>query len=328
MGSETTVVVLFNKISEQAALDEVDTLVQAGLVAAALEELGFRAVKLQFTFDFNAFSENLSAIAPVFVFNLVESVDGEGGLSHIAPNFLESLGIKYSGCPAEAIYSTTDKLLAKKRLHLSGVNTPGWLSMNEVSSFQPGRRYILKPVSEDASIGLEDGFLVEPKEIDDLKEALKDKGNKTGKQYFAEEFIDGREFNISMLDRGGEPEILPPAEIRFIGYPETGRAKVVDYKAKWDQNSFEYQNTQRTFEFGKNDQALIDEMRGIARICWDRFQLKGYARVDLRVDQNGTPWVLEVNANPCLTPGSGFMAAAAEKGLGFTDVISRIIGEI
>ncbi len=328
MASKGVVGILFNEIPQDAAPDEVDTMVQADLVAASLEELGFKTDRAPFSLDLKTFTENLRKTAPVFLFNLVEAVDGEGKLSHFAPMILEHLGVKYSGCPAEAIYLTTHKLLTKKMLRLSGINTPGWVSMNETVNFKPGLQYIVKPVTEDASIGLEGGFIIKPREQAELNEILNEKEKQTGKEYFAEEFIDGREFNISILGQGGEPEILPPAEIRFIGYQETGRAKVVDYKAKWDQDSFEYQNTQRAFEFGENDLALLDEMKAIAGNCWDCFRLKGYARVDFRVDHNNQPWVLELNANPCLTPGSGFMAAAEKTGLSFTDVIGRIIEEI
>lgn len=328
MSIKETAVVLFNEIPEDAAPDELDTMVQADLVAASLVELGFKTVRLPFSLDIKSFTENLRALAPVFLFNLVESVDGAGNLNHFAPFLLEHLRVKYSGCPAEAIYLTTNKLLTKKLFRLSGVNTPGWVSLNETVNFKPNSQYIIKPVSEDASIGLEGDFLIKPEEPADLREILMAKEKQTGKEFFAEEFIDGREFNISILGQGGVPEILPPAEIRFINYQETGRVKVVDYKAKWNEDSFEYQNTQRSFEFGKQDIPALDEMEAIARICWGGFRLKGYARVDFRVDQDGHPWVLEVNANPCLTPDSGLMAAAEHAGSGFTDVIERIIKEI
>lgn len=328
MSIRDVAVVLFNEIPEDAAPDELDTIIQADLVAASLAELGFETDRLPFSLDLKSITNNLRAIAPVFLFNLVESVDGAGNLSHFAPFLLEHLRIKYSGCPAEAIYLTTNKLLTKKMLQLSGVNTPGWVSLNETINFKPGSQYIIKPVSEDASIGLEGDFLFKFEKPKDIIKILIEKQKQIGKEFFAEEYIDGREINISVLGQGGNPEILPPAEIRFIGYQETGRAKVVDYKAKWDEDSFEFQNTQRTFKFGKNDLSLMDDMKGIARICWNRFQLKGYARVDYRVDIDGKPWVLEVNANPCLTPGSGLMAAAEEVGLDFTDVIGRIVKEI
>jgi len=303
-------------------------MVQADLVAASLVELGFKTVRLLFSLDIKSFTENLRALAPVFLFNLVESVDGAGNLSHFAPFLLEHLKMKYSGCPAEAIYLTTNKLLAKKLLRLAGVNTPGWVSLNETVNFKPGFQYIVKPVNEDASIGLEGDFLIKAEGPSDLREILAAKEKQTGKEFFAEEFIDGREFNLSILGQGGDPEILPPAEIRFINYQETGRAKVVDYKAKWNEDSFEYQNTRRSFEFEKRDISALDEMKAIARICWGCFRLKGYARIDFRVDQNSKPWVLEVNANPCLTPGSGLMAAAEQADLNFTEVIRRIVKEI
>jgi D-alanine-D-alanine ligase len=63
----------------------------------------------------------------------------------------------------------------------------------------------------------------------------------------------------------------------------------------------------------------------IARACWHLFGLRGYARVDFRVDQDGQPWVLEVNANPCISPDGGFVAAAAQVGLSLNDVVGRII---
>ncbi len=328
MSVENTAVVLFNEIPIGAAPDEADTKVQADLVAAALEKLGFKTEQMAFSLDFKPFIDNLSLLAPVFVFNLTEAVDGEGKLSHFAPFLLEHLKIKYSGCPAEAIYLTTNKILTKKILRLSEVNTPSWVSSNEAEAFNPGSSYIIKPVNEDASIGLENDCLIRAETVSELRDIITKKQKMTGKEFFAEEYIDGREFNVSVLGRDGCPEILPPAEIKFIDYQETGRVKIVDYKAKWDEDSFEYQNTQRTFEFDKDDLPLLDELKTITRICWNCFHLKGYARIDFRVDQTGKPWMLEVNANPCLTPGSGLMAAAERIGLTFTDVIEKIIKEI
>lgn len=328
MASENTAVLIYNEIPEDAAPDEADTKVQADLVAKALGKLGFKTIPLPFSLGFNRFIDNLSSLAPVFVFNLVESVDGEGKLNHLAPLLLEHMQIRYTGCPAEAIYLTTNKVLTKKMLRLKGVATPRWVSLNEAEAFNPGIQYLIKPISEDASIGLDDDCIFKAEEPDELKEFLNLKQKMTGKEFFAEEYIDGREFNISIIGLGGEPEILPPAEIKFTGLWENDRAKVVDYKAKWDESSFEYQNTQRIFEFGERDRLMVDHLKTIAKICWKAYNLQGYARFDFRVDQSGKPWLLEINANPCLTPGSGFMAAAEVMGLAFTDVIARIIKEI
>ena len=140
----------------------------------------------------------------------------------------------------------------------------------------------------------------------------------------AEAYIDGREFNLSLLADEGGPEVLPPAEIRFDGYPP-GKVRVVGYRSKWKEGTFEFANTPRTFEFPAEDVPLLSQLKELARRCWKIFDLRGYARVDFRVDGEGRPWILEVNANPCLSPDAGFSAATLRAGLTFPDVLCRII---
>ena len=140
----------------------------------------------------------------------------------------------------------------------------------------------------------------------------------------AEAYIDGREFNLSLLAGEGGPEVLPPAEIRFDAYPP-GKVRVVGYRSKWEEGSFEFANTPRTFQFSAQDAPLLSQLKELARRCWNIFDLQGYARVDFRVDGAGRPWILEVNANPCLSPDAGFSAATLRAGLTFPDVLTRII---
>jgi len=145
-----------------------------------------------------------------------------------------------------------------------------------------------------------------------------------GMNFFVEQFIDGREFNISVLAGENGPTVLPPAEIIFKDYPE-GKPNIVGYDAKWNMESFEYNNTPRSFDFPTKDAQLIEELMDISARCWNLFDLKGYARVDFRVGIDGKPYVLEINANPCLSPDSGFYAAVQKAGLTFEEAIERII---
>src|SRR5262249_28596630 len=143
--------------------------------------------------------------------------------------------------------------------------------------------------------------------------------NRVGVECFAEEYIAGREFNLSLLTSqhgDGIPQILPPAEIDFSSFP-TDRPRVVDYAAKWDERSFAFQNTPRRFDFQDADQPLLDILKTLAIECWKLFDLRGYARVDFRVDREGRPWILEVNTNPCLSPDAGFAAALAQANISF-----------
>ncbi len=115
-----------------------------------------------------------------------------------------------------------------------------------------------------------------------------------------------------------------PAEIRFLGYPQE-KPRFVGYNAKWDESSFEYRSTPRSFDFGPEDAPLLADLARLSAECWEIFGLRGYARVDFRVDAGGRPWVLEVNTNPCLSPDAGFMAAAGRAGLSGDDVVRRIV---
>ncbi len=142
-----------------------------------------------------------------------------------------------------------------------------------------------------------------------------------------QEFIDGREFNISVLKGENGPVVMPPAEMVFHNY-HSGKPKIVDFKAKWVSDSFEYVNTIREFPGKKLNRALNESIREMTLKCWHVFGLKGYARVDMRVDKNDIPYVIEVNANPCLSPDSGLVAATTEAGIPFTEVLLWIINDL
>ena len=142
--------------------------------------------------------------------------------------------------------------------------------------------------------------------------------------WFIEQFIDGREFNLSILGGRKGPQVMPPAEILFKDYPKE-KPKIVGFNAKWTEDSFEYNHTPRTFRFKKQDQPLLEELKSIALRCWHSFELKGYVRVDFRVDPSGKPYVLEINGNPCIAPESGYVAATKQAGLKFHQVVERIM---
>ena len=97
------------------------------------------------------------------------------------------------------------------------------------------------------------------------------------------------------------------------------------YNAKWNEETFEFNHTQRSFYVSEEDEFLMDQLRKICLQCWQTFKLKGYVRVDFRIDSVGQPFVLEINANPCISPDSGFYAATQQANLDFTKAIEYII---
>ena len=120
---------------------------------------------------------------------------------------------------------------------------------------------------------------------------------------------------------------MPPAEIVFVNY-DINKPRIVDFKAKWEMESFEYINTVREFP-GKRSKYEVGERLKESALCMlEVFGLKGYARVDVRTDSNDNVFVIEINANPCISPDGGFVAATKEAGYPFTDVIQRIINDL
>lgn len=313
-------------VSEKSGKDDQDVLVQAEAISLSLLELGHQVSRLPVTLDLTKFERDLDGGKPDIVFNLVETLDGTGRLLHFVPALLERRNVPFTGSGSEGLYITTGKVLAKERLRYAGIPTPGWGTWDGSCVVAPDEGfvppYIVKPVWEDASVGLDDASIVQSR--DDLNRLLREKTGRYG-SCFAESFVEGREFNISMLADGtGEVEVLPVAEILFEKYPE-GKPRIVGYDAKWEPGSFEYRNTPRTFDFTGGDEALIEKLRLLSRRCWGAFSLRGYARVDFRVDHDSNPWVIEINANPCISPDAGFTAAAARAGIGYAGMIERIV---
>jgi D-alanine-D-alanine ligase len=313
-------VVLYGAATAQDSPDEADTLVQVETVKAALASLGY-SVTLK------AVDLDLAPVARLarrrfdLVVNLVESLRGDGRLIHLVPAVLDSVGVAYTGSPAAAIQASTDKILAKRLMRGAGIPTPEWcVSDGAACPADANTCYIVKSICEDASIGLDADSVVSAGDVD---QAMAARRARLGGDWFAERYIDGREFNLSILESSHGPEVLPVAEIRFVDYP-AGRPRIVDYEAKWLQGSFAFENTPRHFIDDTDDAPLAAELRRLAMDCWRLFGLRGYARVDFRVDQAGRPWVLEVNANPCLSPDAGYMAAAAQAGYTPVDVVAMI----
>ncbi|MCE9526889.1 MAG: hypothetical protein K8R36_12630, partial [Planctomycetales bacterium] len=91
--------------------------------------------------------------------------------------------------------------------------------------------------------------------------------------------------------------------------------------------TFEFQNTPRRFDFPASDAQLLAELGRLAIRCWDIFGLKGYVRVDFRVDEKGQPWILEINTNPCLSPDAGYAAALKQAGISIEEAVQRILDD-
>ncbi|MBN2342265.1 MAG: ATP-grasp domain-containing protein [Deltaproteobacteria bacterium] len=321
-----TVVIVHNDVVGSDAPDELDVLEQVNAVSDALVTLDYAPVRLAVTLNLQATANLILKLKPHFVFNLFESVESTGRFIYFAPAVLDHLGVPYSGSSTREIFLTTHKVLSKEHLKANGLPTPRWTFVNKILTDLEEFPFpcIVKPIWEDASVGLDSASVFY--DFDSLKKWADDQADNTS-EMFIEEFVDGPEFNISILASPQGPEVLPPAEIKFVNFPSE-MPRMVGYRAKWDADSFECQNTVRSFELSAHAAELVSAMTSIALQCWHKFNLRGYARVDFRVRKNGQPEVLEINANPCISPDSGFVAACEQAGVSYTAMIQRIVQDI
>ncbi len=326
------IVVLHNQPLENASVEEQDVLVQRDAVVAALNRLGHQSYCLGCTLDLETARRQLQELRPDVVFNLVESLGGTDRLMPLATLLLDALAIPYTGAQTDTILATSNKLAAKERLCGAGLPTPTWIvdvhGAKEVTirgcdcASASHDKWIVKPVWEHASIGMDDRAVVATSDHLALAARLGDYQQNHCRPYFAEQFIDGREFNLSLL----AGQLLPPAEIDFSSFPPD-KPRIVGQDAKWEPGSFEYEQTPRCFDFSSGDAPLLEQLEHLAHRCWSLFGVHGYARVDFRVDRAGQAWILEVNANPCLSPDAGFAAALERAEIRYDDAVQQIIND-
>jgi D-alanine-D-alanine ligase len=295
-------------------VDASDTLLEAQAIAAALSSLGFEASTLPVNLDLGRLERQLAEFAPRIVVNLVESLDGHGRLLHVVPALLDALRIPYTGCAASVLGLTSDKLRAKRELERAGLPTPA--VFDAAADEGP---WIVKSVWEHASLGIDDSSVV--RGAIGVPPLLAARRAEFGGDWFAERFVPGRELNVAMIADDEGMRVLPVAEIRFEEFP-ADKPAIVGYAAKWQADSFEYRHTVRSFAV---EAALVAQLGRLAAECARLFELTGYARVDFRVDAAGSAWVLEINANPCLSPDAGFAAALEAAGLAYETAIGWLV---
>ncbi|MEO5358854.1 MAG: ATP-grasp domain-containing protein [Nitrospirota bacterium] len=307
--------------------DSEDLIEEVSVVTGALHELGFTHETIALEGGLTGLQDmlvRLSEFSPDVVFNLVESHQLGQRLFPAVCGVIELAGFPFTGCPYDALLTTTNKITAKSMMRAAGIPTPEWYVYDgQAPTLNPDTTYIVKPSCEDASVGIDDDsvFASVSTDHDKLLSSLPETFAKHRQPLLIEEFIKGREINVSVIEhKGGELEVFPAAEILFQDWPEDKPA-IVGFNAKWLPESFEYTNTPRQF----NPEGIsIGALKETALRCWRLFGLRGYARIDMRV--SGQIYVIEVNANPCIAHESGYLSAAAEAGYSETDVVRMIIG--
>ena len=316
------ILVLHSDIGENPPPEEIDTITSSNAVADGLRNNGHIVSLAAFSPDPDKLQAVLDAHKADIVFNMVEGIDGLGALAPVAPRMLDEAGVIFTGVDAVGMAMTTDKPLTKRKMREAGIPTADWSEGPDWKGLKDDRRYIVKSTLEDASVGLDDGCVCLGK---DVRARAEISAARLGGKWFAEEYIEGREYNISMMDGlDGEPFVFPLAEMRFDDWP-ADKPRIVGYGAKWDDSLDINDQMVRDFTTEQKDPVLAAKLRKACIRTWKLFGFTGYVRVDFRVTPDGEPMVLEVNTNPCIAPDAGFAAAGEQIGLSYDQLVQRVV---
>jgi D-alanine-D-alanine ligase len=305
---------------------EAGVLAEVQAVSAAMAKRGIRhraagAATLQ---DVPAV---LAGSAEPVVFNLVEGFHRHSQDAMLVPSLCRAFGKECTGSPTSCLLGTLDKWQTKTVLLAGGLPVPAGVVVPVGGKPRRGELppapWIVKPTHSDASEGIDGAASIFHKFSPALLRAVAKIHQRFGQPALIEQFIDGREFNVSVLQVGRNVEVLPIAEIDFSAFG-ADRPRVEDYAAKWLADSFEYRNTPRVSP-AKLSKRLEGRIRTLALAAWEALGCRDYARVDFRVNQDDEPMILEVNPNPDIAPDVGFAAALACAGKPFEDFVAAMI---
>ena len=304
-------------------IEELTPMEEFEIMAKRLKKLGFDAYTLNLKDDIHLFLNEIEKNRLDVIFNFVEIYKDRPRLEMNMVGLYELLGVAYTGAPALTLANCQNKFLTKKLLNYHGINTAKFNLYSEMPDqlkLQSKFPVIVKPAYEDASVGIENESIV------NSAEALKNRLEYVFKYFkqpaLVEEFVEGREFNVSVVG-DLRPKVLPISEIDFSKMPDHLH-NIVSYQAKWDPHHESYHKTIPICP-AKIPMRLEKKLKETALKAFKVMGTRDYARVDMRVNSDEEVFVLEVNPNPDLTEGAGFMRSASYGGLSYGMALKKIV---
>jgi len=305
-------------------VEELTPIEEYEQMAERLRKAGFDAYALNILDDVGTLIKDINKNKPDVIFNFMELYRENSRLEMSLVGILEIMRVPYTGATPLALANCQSKVLAKRILKSHGMKTPGYFFVKEITEhYRHKLNYplIVKPAFEDASVGIDNNSIV-----DDSK-SLARRVNyimTTFKQAaLVEEYIEGRELNVAVLGYKN-PAVLPISEIDFSTMPEN-LYNIVSYQAKWDPNHEAYHKTIPRCP-AVLPERIEKKAKATALKAFRIMECRDYGRIDMRLSEDNTLYVLEVNPNPDLTESAGFMRSAEAGGLTYVSTLKKIIG--
>ena len=307
-----------NTHEEKAVLGVLDAVTA---VHRALLELGCETTLLPLVPPIEEARKKLAALNVDVVFNLFEGFCGEPETEALVPETLKELGIPFTGCEAAVIRLALDKAMVKEVLKEAGIPSPDFqlIDPQTIGTFKLGFPSIVKPRGEDASHGISADSLI--KDFTSLERQVRMITATYHCGALVEKFIGGREFNATVMGNS-ECAVLPISEIVFSLAPEVPR--ILTFAAKWEPGSAYFKGTKVVCPA----KITAEEREYIAGTALKAFRLvvgRGYARMDMRMDEAGKLNIIEVNPNPDISPETGAARQSAAAGMKYPEFIEKLV---
>ncbi len=298
--------------------EEIDELVDA------LKESGFKAKAVNIGEDLDTIISAIRAYKPHAIFNLVEFFNDRAVQEAYVAALYDLLGVPYTGAAPLALLTCQRKFRTKVLLESQGVPTPAYRRFDELPVTKDhGLKYplIVKPAREDASGGIHADAVVNDHEslVARVAEVLENHSQPA----LVERYIAGREIHVAILGNS-PPEVLPMLEMEFEDNDD-GAPQILTYEAKWDPMSPDFYSLDVSVPPRRMPKRLGNKIKKIALEAYAITGCRDYARIDMRIDEEGNPFVLEVNPNPDLADGVGFMLCAEKSGRTLKSTVAELV---
>ena len=293
-------------------------------VVNTLQELGHSVLPLGLCDDLGVLRRATEQFKPHIHFNLLEEFHGVGVYDHHVVSYLELMKQHYTGCNPRGLLLSHDKSLAKKILSFHRIRTPGFFVVARGKKVRKPAAFeyplLVKSVSEDASLGITDASVV----YDDkhLTERVLGIHEQTETDALVETFIQGRELYVGLVGNR-RVQVLPIWEMLFEK-AAPGSHMIATSRVKWDPDHQKKLGV-KTEQAQGLDPAVERQIISICKRTYKALSLSGYARIDLRLQEDGTVYVIEANPNPNLSFGEDLAESAEAAGIAYEGLLAKII---
>ena len=293
-------------------------------VTTTLAASGYDVYTLGLADELGSIREAMDEVRPHIVFNLMEAFHEIGTFDQNVVSHLELLRLQYTGCNPRGLILSRDKALAKKVLSYDGLPVPAFAILQIGRAVQRPYRLqfplIVKSLTQDASYGISQASVV----TNDAR--LRDRvlyiHERLGTDAIVEQYIKGRELYVGVI--GNERlHAYPVWEMKFANMPE-GAHRIATERVKWSA-AYQKKHGIRCGKARLQRSGMEEYLQFLATRVFHLLQMNGYGRIDIRLDDDGQPWVLEANANPQLAYGEDFAESADHEGVSYEALLQQIV---